>query len=184
MPEVNPKNLIVGFDVGSTTVKSVVVDTTTDQIIWSDYQRHDTKQPEKVMEFLKRMEEEVGIVAGHSRIFITGSGGGGASVTLVRLPSGTNAPPPPLALLALSPVPQLPPLPQPPIRESSFRSLLLYADLFIRYAATLALCSAAAKPSFFMRSATCLTKLAAQPTTPWPWGILYMGDFNSGWDST
>ena len=76
MPEANPKNLIVGFDVGSTTVKSVVVDTTTDQIIWSDYQRHDTKQPEKCLEFLKRMEEEAGIKAGESRVFVTGSGGG------------------------------------------------------------------------------------------------------------
>src|SRR5579862_5846282 len=76
MPESNPKNLIVGFDVGSTTVKSVVVDATTDQIIWSDYQRHDTKQPEKCLEFLKRMEADAGIKAGESRVFVTGSGGG------------------------------------------------------------------------------------------------------------
>ena len=73
MPEA--KNLIVGFDVGSTTVKSVVVDATTDQIIWSDYQRHDTKQPEKCLEFLKRMEAETGIKVGESRVFMTGSGG-------------------------------------------------------------------------------------------------------------
>jgi predicted CoA-substrate-specific enzyme activase len=75
MDQVNPKNLIVGLDVGSTTVKSVVVDTSTDQIIWSDYQRHDTKQPEKCLEFLKRMEAEAGIKAGETRMFITGSGG-------------------------------------------------------------------------------------------------------------
>ena len=74
MPEA--KNLIVGFDVGSTTVKSVVVDASTDQILWSDYQRHDTKQPEKCLEFLKRMEAEAGIKAGESRVFVTGSGGG------------------------------------------------------------------------------------------------------------
>jgi predicted CoA-substrate-specific enzyme activase len=77
MPEVNPKNLIVGLDVGSTTVKAVVVDTSTDQITWSDYQRHDTKQPEKCLEFLKRMEAEAGLKTGESRVFITGSGGGG-----------------------------------------------------------------------------------------------------------
>jgi len=76
MDQVNPKKLIVGLDVGSTTVKSVVVDTTTDTLLWSDYQRHDTKQPEKCLEFLKRMEAEIGIQAGESRIFITGSGGG------------------------------------------------------------------------------------------------------------
>ncbi len=55
--------LMIGLDVGSTTVKAVVVNPADDKILWSDYQRHDTKQPEKVLEFLKRMEEEVGIVA-------------------------------------------------------------------------------------------------------------------------
>src|ERR1019366_7077381 len=66
----------VGMDVGSTTVKAVIVDAETDQIIWQDYQRHETKQPEKLLEFLKRMEEEVGIAPHNCRIFITGSGGG------------------------------------------------------------------------------------------------------------
>jgi len=69
--------LMVGLDVGSTTVKAVVVNPENDQILWRDYQRHDTKQPEKVLEFLKRMEEEVGVVHGLTRIFVTGSGGGG-----------------------------------------------------------------------------------------------------------
>src|ERR1700686_215742 len=69
--------LMVGLDVGSTTVKAVVVNPVNDQILWRDYQRHDTKQPEKVLEFLKRMESEVGIAHGLTRIFVTGSGGGG-----------------------------------------------------------------------------------------------------------
>src|ERR1700757_3432518 len=69
--------LMVGLDVGSTTVKAVVVNPTNDEILWRDYQRHDTKQPEKVLEFLKRMESEVGIAHGLTRIFVTGSGGGG-----------------------------------------------------------------------------------------------------------
>ena len=30
-------------------------------VLWQDYQRHETKQPEKTLEFLKRMEAEVGI---------------------------------------------------------------------------------------------------------------------------
>jgi len=76
MGQVDPKNLIVGLDVGSTTVKSVVVDVASDQILWSDYQRHDTKQPEKCLEFLQRMEAEAGIQAEASRVFVTGSGGG------------------------------------------------------------------------------------------------------------
>ncbi len=66
----------VGLDVGSTTVKAIVVDTATDATLWQDYQRHETRQPEKVLEFLARMREEVGVQPGNTRMFITGSGGG------------------------------------------------------------------------------------------------------------
>ena len=68
---------LVGLDVGSTTVKATVVDAATDQILWQDYQRHETKQPEKTLEFLRRMEAEVGINRRNTRMFMTGSGGGG-----------------------------------------------------------------------------------------------------------
>ena len=34
--------LYIGLDVGSTTVKAVVVDHVKDEILWRDYQRHDT----------------------------------------------------------------------------------------------------------------------------------------------
>ncbi|HXY50767.1 MAG TPA: BadF/BadG/BcrA/BcrD ATPase family protein [Terriglobales bacterium] len=68
---------MVGLDVGSTTVKALVVDAATDQILWQDYQRHETKQPEKTLEFLRRMEAKVGINKHNTRIFMTGSGGGG-----------------------------------------------------------------------------------------------------------
>jgi predicted CoA-substrate-specific enzyme activase len=67
---------LAGMDVGSTTVKAVVVDASTDAILWQDYQRHETKQPEKLLEFLLRMQNEIGIAPGNTRIFITGSGGG------------------------------------------------------------------------------------------------------------
>ena len=67
---------LVGLDVGSTTVKAVVVDPENDAILWQDYQRHETKQPEKLLEFLRRMQDEIGIAAGNARVFITGSGGG------------------------------------------------------------------------------------------------------------
>src|SRR5215468_3278768 len=66
---------LAGLDVGSTTVKAVAVDTASDGIVWSDYQRHETKQPEKTLEFLGRLEAELGISAGNCRMFITGSGG-------------------------------------------------------------------------------------------------------------
>jgi predicted CoA-substrate-specific enzyme activase len=68
---------LVGLDVGSTTVKAMVVEAATDQIVWQDYQRHETRQPEKTLEFLRRMEAEAGINRHNTRMFMTGSGGGG-----------------------------------------------------------------------------------------------------------
>ncbi len=65
----------VGLDVGSTTIKGVVIDTRDGQIVWRDYQRHETRQPEKLLEFLEHMERDVGIAPGNCRVFMTGSGG-------------------------------------------------------------------------------------------------------------
>src|SRR5438105_11722541 len=67
---------MVGLDIGSTTVKAVVLDAATNQILWQDYQRHETRQPEKTLDFLRRMESEVGINKHNTRMFMTGSGGG------------------------------------------------------------------------------------------------------------
>jgi predicted CoA-substrate-specific enzyme activase len=72
-----PTTLCVGIDVGSTTVKAVVVDPATRQLLWKDYQRHETRQPEKVIEFLvaignafpERRREDL-------RLYLTGSGAG------------------------------------------------------------------------------------------------------------
>jgi len=76
-PHDHHTQFLVGLDVGSTTVKATVVDAATDQILWQDYQRHETKQPEKALEFLRRMEAETGINRHNTRMFMTGSGGGG-----------------------------------------------------------------------------------------------------------
>ena len=46
------------------------------KVTWQDYQRHNTRQAEKVVEFLERMETEAGVTAGQDRIFFTGSGAG------------------------------------------------------------------------------------------------------------
>lgn len=63
------------MDVGSTTVKACVVNPETLEIIWSDYQRHETRQAEKVMEFMVRIGNEFSDVAKEDiRIFVTGSG--------------------------------------------------------------------------------------------------------------
>jgi predicted CoA-substrate-specific enzyme activase len=67
--------LAIGMDVGSTTVKAVVLDPGTKQILWSDYQRHHTKQPEYVLSMLETI---LGAFpnqpSGDWKIFLTGSG--------------------------------------------------------------------------------------------------------------
>ena len=65
---------LVGMDVGSTTVKAVAVDTSTGRIAWQDYQRHEARQAEHVLAFLRRMEADAGLTA-TDRLFLTGSGG-------------------------------------------------------------------------------------------------------------
>ncbi|HVL72576.1 MAG TPA: BadF/BadG/BcrA/BcrD ATPase family protein, partial [Beijerinckiaceae bacterium] len=64
----------VGMDVGSTTVKAVLVED--GRILWQDYQRHNTRQAEKVVEFLGRMEAECGLKPEEDMILFTGSGAG------------------------------------------------------------------------------------------------------------
>ncbi|MFO0673726.1 MAG: BadF/BadG/BcrA/BcrD ATPase family protein [Polyangiaceae bacterium] len=69
--------LAIGMDVGSTTVKAVVVDPETKSILWSDYQRHNTKQPEFVLAMLEAI---LAAFPEHAkrpnafRMFLTGSG--------------------------------------------------------------------------------------------------------------
>jgi predicted CoA-substrate-specific enzyme activase len=65
---------LVGLDVGSTTVKAVVVDAATDGVVWSDYRRHETRQPETALDFLRQIEA-AGVNCRNTRIFVTGSGG-------------------------------------------------------------------------------------------------------------
>src|SRR5258708_20007634 len=61
---------LVGLDVGSTTVKAVVVDLATDQVLWQDYQRHETKQPEKTLEFLNQIEPHTAVNRHNTLMFL------------------------------------------------------------------------------------------------------------------
>ena len=70
-----PDSILVGLDVGSTTVKAVVMDPDTDEILWKEYERHNTKQPEMVNEFIEKIQEAFPLPQDKMRIFITGSGG-------------------------------------------------------------------------------------------------------------
>ena len=47
-----------------------------DKALWQDYQRHDTHQAEKVLEFLQLLEKDYQINSHNCRLFLTGSGAG------------------------------------------------------------------------------------------------------------
>ena len=66
---------ICGMDVGSTTVKYTLA-SASGEIISQAYERHNTKQAEKVLQFLARLEGQHGFTPLHDRIFFTGSGAG------------------------------------------------------------------------------------------------------------
>ena len=69
---VKGRALAIGMDVGSTTVKAVVLDPETLEILWSDYQRHHTKQPEYVLSMLETIF--AAFPQDGFRMFMTGSG--------------------------------------------------------------------------------------------------------------
>jgi predicted CoA-substrate-specific enzyme activase len=66
---------IVGLDVGSTTCKYSIA-TASGELLGQAYERHNTKQAEKVLDFLGRMEKDHGFSPEVDRVFFTGSGAG------------------------------------------------------------------------------------------------------------
>jgi predicted CoA-substrate-specific enzyme activase len=67
--------MFCGIDVGSTTCKYVLC-TAKGDVLAQAYERHNTKQAEKVLEFLRTLEERNGLTPERDRIFFTGSGAG------------------------------------------------------------------------------------------------------------
>src|SRR5438093_10413389 len=76
VPHDHKTEFLVGVDVGSTTVKAVVAHAANDKVLWQDYQRHEAKQPEKTLEFLKRMEADAATHSHNTRMIVTGEAGG------------------------------------------------------------------------------------------------------------
>ena len=69
----NNQNVMhIGIDVGSTTVKAVLLDTD-NSIVWKKYERHNARQPEMVLEYLNFIQSK--FPHAQLEIFITGSGG-------------------------------------------------------------------------------------------------------------
>src|SRR5271154_992861 len=66
---------ICGIDVGSTTCKFVLV-SQDGELLAQCYERHNTKQAEKALDFLTRPETEFKLTPQRDRIFFTGSGSG------------------------------------------------------------------------------------------------------------
>ena len=67
--------MVVGTDVGSTTVKSVAVDPASREIVWSRYERHEGRQADKIREQLMALEDAFPTLPRQQiRIFVTGSG--------------------------------------------------------------------------------------------------------------
>lgn len=68
-----PSNAVtIGMDVGSTTVKAVLIDPETRAILWQDYRRHHTRQPETLLEMMNELLPRLGDA--RIDIFLTGSG--------------------------------------------------------------------------------------------------------------
>ena len=67
-------NMICGIDVGSTTCKYVL--SSGGQVLAQAYERHDTKQAEKVLHFLAHLEQQYNLTPNRDQVFFTGSGAG------------------------------------------------------------------------------------------------------------
>ena len=69
--------VVLGVDVGSTTVKAVVVDPSSREVLWHAYRRHHTRQPDCVLEMIAEIRAAMPMVDQDDiRIFVTGSGSG------------------------------------------------------------------------------------------------------------
>ncbi|BDU51710.1 acyl-CoA dehydratase activase [Haliovirga abyssi] len=66
-------NYWLGIDVGSTTVKTVVLDPITKKIVYSKYLRHNAKQSETILELLKEIDKKY--KNSNFEIAVCGSGG-------------------------------------------------------------------------------------------------------------
>lgn len=68
-------SMICGMDVGSTTCKYSLC-TVEGEVIAQSYERHNTKQAEKVLEFFGTLESKYGLTPQRDRVFFTGTGAG------------------------------------------------------------------------------------------------------------
>ncbi|MBT4610271.1 MAG: CoA activase, partial [Gemmatimonadetes bacterium] len=68
------RSYLLGLDVGSTTVKVVVIDGLTHEICWQAYERHETRQAQCSLEMIAAVEQDLGLRSDNCRAYATGSG--------------------------------------------------------------------------------------------------------------
>ena len=69
------ESMICGLDVGSTTCKYTLA-SPRGNVLAQAYERHNTRQAEKVLQFLALLETTYGLTPGRDRVYFTGSGAG------------------------------------------------------------------------------------------------------------
>jgi activator of 2-hydroxyglutaryl-CoA dehydratase len=75
--QVTGDHIVLGVDVGSTTVKAVVVDPHSRAIVWSEYRRHETRLADTLLTLLVDIGDAFAdIPLDHVRVLVTGSGAG------------------------------------------------------------------------------------------------------------
>ena len=67
---------LLGIDFGSTTLKAVLADADTQSVVWQRYERHESLAGDKLLEWLRALEREVGISPATCRVFATGAAAG------------------------------------------------------------------------------------------------------------
>lgn len=71
----NAPESLIGIDVGSTTVKTIVRSKANGTVLFNNYQRHEGRQAETVGGVLQRAARELGLAEHRTRLYMTGSGG-------------------------------------------------------------------------------------------------------------
>src|SRR5215831_2897584 len=69
------ESLICGLDVGSTTCKYTLA-SPRGEVMAQAYERHNTRQAEKILQFLTMLESKYCLTPGRDRVYFTGSGAG------------------------------------------------------------------------------------------------------------
>ena len=68
-----PSPLLLGVDVGSTAIKTIAQ--RGEEIVWSDYRRHESRPAERLLDVLREVEAATGAAPGACHAFMAGSSG-------------------------------------------------------------------------------------------------------------